>query len=83
MQIPCKSLTLSQIWAACQKVAAEEGVTLGKVNFVDSSQGTTTCKEINVCPNVSCAKAEALGLPMAVDLEEIILDYIKNYVKKE
>ena len=82
IQVPCKSWTLQNIWDACQKVAAAEGITLGKVTQSDASTGTTTVTEINVCPDVSSAKAEALGCPMDVDLEAIILDYITTYIKK-
>jgi nucleoside-diphosphate-sugar epimerase len=82
IQIPCKSYTLSQIWEATQKVAEAEGITLGKVKQVAASAGATTVTEINVCPQVSCAKAEALGCPMEVNLEEIIKDYIANHIRK-
>jgi nucleoside-diphosphate-sugar epimerase len=82
VQIPCKSYNLNMIWEACQKVAAEEGITLGKVKQVAAGKGTTTVTEINVCPDVSCEKAAKLGLPMEVDLEEIIRDYIANHIKK-
>ena len=61
------SLTLSQIWKACQEVAAEEKVSpLGKVSVGALPEGATV-KELNVCPAVDCAKAKALGLPADVD----------------
>jgi nucleoside-diphosphate-sugar epimerase len=82
IQIACKSMTLKMIWEACQEVAAEESITLGKMNQVSSSEGKTTCTEINVCPNVSDAKAASLGFPMEVDLKEIIRDYVNRYIKK-
>ena len=85
VQIAAKSYTLSDIWAACQKVAAAAGIaadTLGKV-----TQGAlpkeATVTELNVCPAVDCAKAEALGMPMEVDIETIIADYVARHVKKE
>ena len=82
IQMPCASFTLKMIWEACQEVAAEEGVKLGKVRQVSADKGATTVTEINVCPNVSSAKAEALGFPMDTDLKGIIRDYIKTYIKK-
>ena len=85
VQIAAKSYTLSEIWAACQKVAAAAGIaadTLGKV-----TQGAlpkeATVTELNVCPAVNCAKAEGLGMPMEVDIETIIADYVARHVKKE
>ncbi len=39
-------------------------------------------KEINVCPIIDCSKAKALGLPMDVDLKEIIRDYVHVYITK-
>ena len=41
-----------------------------------------TVTELNVCPAVDCAKAEALGMPMEVDIETII-GYVARHVKKE
>jgi len=82
VQLPAKSWTLTDIWAAAQEVASEEGIALGKVRQVDSSAGSTTVKEINVCPQVDCSKAEKLGLPMNVDLKDIIRDYVRNHVFK-
>jgi len=82
VQLPAQSWTLQQIWKATQEVAKEEKVTLGKVRFVSSDQGSTTIKEINVCPFVDCSKAKNLGLPMQVDLKEIIRDYLHTHVKK-
>jgi hypothetical protein len=35
-----------------------------------------------VCPYVDCSKAERLGLPMAVDLHDIIRDYVQVHIKK-
>ena len=83
VQLPCKSFTLDEIGAATQVVAKEEGVTLGAVKQVVASAGATTVTEINVCPNVSCAKAEALGCPMAVELKDIIRDYVRTYIHAE
>eukprot|EP00039_Didymoeca_costata_P024874 m.11778 g.11778 ORF g.11778 m.11778 type:complete len:347 (-) comp4522_c0_seq1:906-1946(-) len=82
VQIPCKSFTLQMIWEAAQEVAKEESVAIGTIKQVEASAGTTTVTEINVCPDVSCEKAEKLGLPMEVDLKEIIRDYVKTYIKK-
>jgi len=82
VQLPAQSWTLQQIWKATQEVAKEEKVNLGKVKFVTSDHGSTTIKEINVCPYVDCSKAKYLGLPMQVDLKEIIRDYVHTYVKK-
>lgn len=83
VQLPARSFTLNEIWAACQEVAKEEGVeNFGSIHAVDASQGDTTVKEINVCPRVSCDKARALGFPMNVDMKEIIRDYVNTYIKK-
>jgi len=82
VQLPAKSWTLENIWEATQQVAKEEKVKLGKISVVCADQGSTTIKEINVCPHVDCSKAKALGLPMNVDLKEIILDYVHTYLKK-
>jgi hypothetical protein len=82
VQMPCASFTLSMIWAACQEVAKEEGVKLGNIKQVAATEGSTTVTEITVCPDVSSAKAEALGFPMDTDLKEIIRDYITTYIKK-
>eukprot|EP00911_Craspedida_sp_UC1_P002479 UC1_evm1s1841 len=77
VQVPAASFTLDMIWEATQAVAAEEGVKLGAIKSVAPDKGTTTVTEINVCPKVDCSKAERLGFPMAVDLKDIIRDYIK------
>ena len=65
--------------AAAAGIAAD---TLGKV-----TQGAlpkeATVTELNVCPAVDCAKAEALGMPMEVDIETIIADYVARHVKTE
>eukprot|EP00036_Acanthoecidae_sp_10tr_P009353 CAMPEP_0182926068 /NCGR_PEP_ID=MMETSP0105_2-20130417/10809_1 /TAXON_ID=81532 ORGANISM="Acanthoeca-like sp., Strain 10tr" /NCGR_SAMPLE_ID=MMETSP0105_2 /ASSEMBLY_ACC=CAM_ASM_000205 /LENGTH=345 /DNA_ID=CAMNT_0025063941 /DNA_START=13 /DNA_END=1050 /DNA_ORIENTATION=+ len=82
VQMPCASFTLSMIWKATQEVAEEEGVKLGSIRQVAADAGSTSVKEINVCPHVSSDKAKALGFPMDTDLKEIIRDYIKNYIKK-
>ena len=71
--VQCADLMLTIRWSCrfclrfCPQVAA--------------SEGKTTCTEINVCPNVSDAKAASLGFPMEVDLKEIIRDYINRYIK--
>jgi len=82
VQLAAKSWNLNMIWEATQEVAKEEGIKLGKMTPVSSEKGSTTVKEINVCPYVDCSKAESLGLPMNVDLKEIIRDYAHTYVKK-
>jgi len=82
VQLPAKSYTLDMIWEATQQVAKEENIKLGKISKVAANQGSTTIKEINVCPYVDCSKAKALGLPMNVDLKEIIRDYVLTYIKK-
>jgi len=82
IQMPCASFTLKMIWEACQEVAKEEGVKLGSIRQVAANEGATTVTEINVCPDVSSAKAESLGFPMDTDLKEIIRDYVKTYIKK-
>jgi hypothetical protein len=66
-----------------QAVAAEEGIKLGSINVVSTGAGATTVKEINVCPFVDCSKAAALGLPMHVDLKDIIRDYVHVHIKKD
>jgi len=81
IQFPCISLTLRDIWKATQEFAHEEGITLGTVSVVDSSAGSTTVKEINVCPRVSCAKAKRLGLPMRFDMKEIAREFYHTYCK--
>eukprot|EP00047_Mylnosiga_fluctuans_P002247 m.223775 g.223775 ORF g.223775 m.223775 type:complete len:351 (+) comp10979_c0_seq1:34-1086(+) len=83
VQLPAKSFTLSQIWAAAQAVAKEENIPIGEIKCVNASSGATTVKEINVCPVVDCSKAQALGLPMQVDLHDIISDYVHVHVKKD
>lgn len=65
-----------------QVVAQEEGVALGQIRQVAPGGGTTTVKVINVCPVVDCSKADRLGLPMDVNLKEIIRDYVITYIKK-
>jgi len=82
VQLAAKSWTLQNIWDATQQVAKEEGIKLGKITQVSADKGSTTIKEINVCPYVDCGKAKALGLPMNVDLKEIIRDYVHTYIKK-
>jgi hypothetical protein len=82
VQMPCASFTLSDIWAATQEVAKEEGVPLGSIRQVAANAGATSVKEINVCPVVSCDLAKSLGFPMDTDLKSIIRDYIKTYIKK-
>jgi len=82
IQLPAKSFTLQNIWDETVKVAKEEGVKLGSIRAVGASSGSTTIKEINVCPIVDCSKAKALGLPSEFQLSEIIRDYVKTYIKK-
>jgi len=82
IQLPAKSFTLQNIWDETVKVAKEEGVKLGSIKAVSASSGSTTIKEINVCPIVDCSKAKALGLPSEFQLSDIIRDYIKTYIKK-
>jgi len=82
IQLAAKSFTLQQIWDETQKVAKQEGIKIGRVKSVSASSGSTTIKEINVCPNVDCSKAKALGLPVDFELADIIRDYIKIYIKK-
>jgi len=83
VQAPCQTMTLKMIWEACQEVAAEEGVELGTVTQSSpAAAGTTTVTEINVCPDVGCEKARALGCEMEVDLKDIIRDYVNTYIKK-
>jgi nucleoside-diphosphate-sugar epimerase len=81
VQLPAKSFTLTDILNAAKEVAKEKGIKMGNVKKVDASAGSTTVKEINVCPYVDCSRAERLGLPMTVDLKDIIRDYVHNYVQ--
>jgi len=82
IQFPAKSFTLKEIWEVAQVLAKEEGIQIGKIKHVEATSGTTTVKEINVCPYVDCSKAKNLGLPMVVDLKEIMRDYVHTYIKK-
>ena len=82
IQFPAISVTLADIWEAAQAAAQEEQVPIGTIHQIDASEGDTTVKYINVCPQVDCAKAQELGLPMNVNVKEIIQGYIKRYVKK-
>lgn len=82
VQIAAKSYTLNDIWAAAQDVAKEKGIKIGSIKQVAAAEGTTSVKEINVCPFVDCSKAEKLGMPMSVDLHDIIRDYVANHIKK-
>lgn len=81
VQIPAKSYTLNDIWSAAQAVAKESNIKLGAVRKVEAASGATTVKEINVCPRVDCSRAESLGMPMHVDLKDIIRDYVRNHVQ--
>ncbi|EDQ85749.1 uncharacterized protein MONBRDRAFT_34110 [Monosiga brevicollis MX1] len=83
VQLPAKSFTLAMIWEAAQAVAQEEGIKIGTIKQVEAAGGTTTVKEINVCPHVDCSKAEKLGLPMDVGLKDIIRDYVHTYINKK
>lgn len=83
VQLPAESLTLQMIWDAAQEVAKEEGIALGSIKQVQSGSGSTTVKEINVCPRVDCSKAASLGLPTQVDLKDIIRDYVHTYIKNK
>lgn len=83
IQFPAKSFTLKDLWAVAQELAKEEGISIGKIHHVAATSGSTTIKEINVCPLVDCAKAEKLGFPMTVDLKEIMRDYVHTYIKKK
>eukprot|EP00759_Apiculatamorpha_spiralis_P002877 PhF_6_TR11269/c0_g1_i1/m.18189/K22025/denD; D-erythronate 2-dehydrogenase len=81
VQLAAISVTLADIWSATQSVAKELGITnLGTIRSVTSTQGSTTVKEINVCPKVSCEKARRVGCPMEVDLKYIIRQYAMRYV---
>ncbi|EGD74917.1 nucleoside-diphosphate-sugar epimerase [Salpingoeca rosetta] len=82
VQLPAKSFTLQMIWDAAQEVAKEEGIAIGAIKQVQSDSGSTTVKEINVCPEVDCSKAASLGLPTDVDLKDIVRDYVHTYIKK-
>lgn len=81
VQLPAKSWTLNDILSAATQVAQEQGIKMGKVQQVAAAAGSTTVKEINVCPHVDCSRAESLGLPMNVNLKDIITDYVDNHVK--
>eukprot|EP00055_Hartaetosiga_balthica_P006735 m.21851 g.21851 ORF g.21851 m.21851 type:complete len:347 (+) comp5394_c0_seq1:14-1054(+) len=83
VQLPAKTLTLQVILDAAIEVAKEEGVPFANVTQATTDAGDTTIKEINVCPHVDCSKAEKLGLPMLVDVKEIVRDYILTYIKKD
>merc|ERR1711865_1028836 len=61
VQLPAKSWTLNDILAATTEVAKEQGIKMGKVQKVEAAAGSTTVKEINVCPRVDCSRAEKLG----------------------
>ena len=82
VQLPARSLTLSSIWEATQAVAKETGRTLGKVTQGALPEGATV-KELNVCPAVDCSKAVALGLPNAVEIKDIIRDYVATHLAAE
>lgn len=83
VQVPARSFTLKEIWAACQQVAREEGVTrLGALRMGELPEGAAV-KELNVCPRVDISKAVALGLPNDVSIHEIIRDYIKTHLRKK
>jgi len=82
VQLPAKSFTLNMLWEAAQAVAKEEGIAIGTIKQVAPAGGTTTVKEINVCPEVDISKARALGMPTDVDAKDIIRDYVKTYIKK-
>lgn len=81
VQLPAISWTLNDILKAATEVAKEQNIKMGTVKRVEAASGSTTVKEINVCPHVDCKRAESLGLPMRVDLKDIITDYVNNYVK--
>jgi len=81
VQFAAESLTLSTILQATKDVSKEVGANMGEVRIVDASKGKQTCKEINVCPRVDCAKAKRLGLPMNFDIKEIIREYYNSHVK--
>jgi hypothetical protein len=83
VQLPAKSFTLTMLWEAAQEVAKEEGIKIGTITQVAPQGGTTTVKEINVCPEVDISKARSLGMPTDVDAKDIIRDYVKTYIKKE
>eukprot|EP00049_Salpingoeca_infusionum_P018338 m.356781 g.356781 ORF g.356781 m.356781 type:complete len:355 (+) comp17624_c0_seq1:74-1138(+) len=81
VQLPAKTFTLADIWAAAQDVAKEKAIEIGKIE-VKVGGSDTTVTEINVCPYVDCGRAASLGLPTEVDLRAIIRDYVETYIQK-
>ena len=61
VQLPARSYTLADIWAATQDVAQERGLPLGKVS-VGALPEDATVKELNVCPAVDCSKVAVAHL---------------------
>jgi len=83
VQVPARSFTLNEIWAACQQVAAEEGIVrLGALRKGELPKEAAV-KELNVCPRADISKALALGLPNAISIHEIIRDYINTHLRKQ
>lgn len=81
VSIPAKTFRLDTIWEETQNVARKYGILdkIGKVIIV--KEHGSTVKEINVCGAMDCSKAKRLGLDVNVDINEIITDFVENWVK--
>jgi len=81
VQVPARSLSLEMIWAGCQEVAKEKGISesLGKLTKGELPKDATVT-EMNVCPAVDHSRAIALGLPDKVCIKDIIRDYYSRHV---
>ena len=83
ISIPAKTLRLDTIWEETQKVAKKYGIfnKIGRLVIVKDKEHGSTIKTVNVCGAMDCSKAKRLGLDLNVDINEIITDFIENWVK--
>ncbi|PAA63230.1 hypothetical protein BOX15_Mlig002898g1 [Macrostomum lignano] len=80
VQLPARSLTLRQIWAATQRVAAELDIKLGAITQSSLAESPFSFKSMNVVPAVDHSRAVSLGLPDNVDVDSIIKEYVRRFV---
>lgn len=78
-----QSWTLKEIWDTTRKIAKNLKIKLGDIKYVSSENSKSTVKRISVCPYNDCSRSKVLGFNTKVNLEEIIIEYCKNYLKRD
>ena len=86
--IPALSLSLNDLYNAMQNVVTKNDKyknkikvsQIGKIIKVNNNEYEATVKEINVNPRMSYKKAQELGLDVNISANEIICNFIDDYL---